>query len=197
MASIVVAITGASGVIYGTELVNWLLVNGHQVYLVMSEPARLVLKNEMNWDIKDSREAASFFKPGRLTCWDNHDIGAPIASGSYLHDGMVVVPCTMSTLAGIAHGTSNNLIERSADVCLKEGRRLVLVPRETPLNLIHLRNMLVVAEAGARVVPAMPGFYSDSRDIGDLVSFMVGKILDSLGIHNDAYRRYSLDPTEE
>lgn len=191
MAKIVVAITGASGVIYGTGLVNWLLLNGHQVYLVLSEPARIVLKQELDWDLSDSQDAAKFFKPGKLTCLENHDISASIASGSYLYDGMAVVPCTMSTLAGIAHGTSNNLIERSADVCLKEGRRLVLVPRETPLNLIHLRNMMAAAEAGARIVPAMPAFYSDSLDISDLVSFMVGKILDSLGIPNDAFRRYS------
>lgn len=193
MARIVVAITGASGVIYGTGLVNWLLINAHQVYLVLSEPARIVLKQELDWDIRNSRDVAKFLKPGKLTCLENSDISASIASGSYLHDGMVVVPCTMSTLAGIAHGTSNNLIERSADVCLKEGRRLVLVPRETPLSLIHLRNMMAAAEAGARIVPAMPAFYSDSLNISDLVSFMVGKILDSLGIPNDAFRRYSQD----
>mgnify|MGYP000862269224 CR=1 FL=1 len=193
MAKIVVAITGASGVIYGTGLVNWLLTHGHQVYLIMSDPARLVLKQELDWDLRDSRDVAKFLKPGNLTCFENSDIGAPVASGSFIHDGMVVVPCTMSTLAGIAHGTSNNLVERSADVCLKEGRRLVLVPRETPLNLIHLRNMLAAAEAGARMVPAMPAFYSDSRDINDLVSFMIGKILDSLSISNDAFRRYFQD----
>ncbi len=195
--SIVVAITGASGVIYGVELVNWLLTNGHKVYLVMSEPARVVLKSEMNCDIKDFKEVASVFKPGLISWFDNKDIGASIASGSFLHDGMVVVPCTMSTLAGIAHGSSNNLIERSADVCLKEGRPLILVPRETPLNLIHLRNMVTVVEAGAKLVPAMPAFYSDSNDISDLVSFMVGKILDSLGIKNDVYRRYSPDGTRD
>ncbi|MGE5543569.1 MAG: UbiX family flavin prenyltransferase [Bacillota bacterium] len=193
MAKIVVAITGASGVIYGTELVNWLLTHGNQVYLVVSDPARLVLKQELDWNIKNSQDVAKYFKPGQLTVFENSDIGAPVASGSFIHDGMVVVPCTMSTLAGIAHGTSNNLIERSADVCLKEGRRLVLVPRETPLNLIHLRNMLAVAEAGARMVPAMPAFYSAPREISDLVSFMVGKILDSLGIPNNAFRRYLQD----
>ena len=190
MSKIVVAITGASGVIYGVELANWLLVNDHQVYLVLSEPARLVVKSELDWDI-DSRGLSAYFAPGHLSCFDNQDIGAPIASGSFLYDGMVVAPCTMSTLAGIAQGTSNNLIERAADVCLKEGRRLVLVPRETPLNKIHLRNMLAASEAGARIVPAMPAFYSGVEDIGDLVAFMVGKILDSLTIENNAYRRYS------
>ena len=134
MARIVVAITGASGVIYGTELVNWLLIHGHQVYLVLSEPARLVLKQELDWDLRDCRDIEKYLKPGHLTCFANNNIGAPIASGSHLHDGMVVVPCTMSTMAGIAHGTSNNLIERSADVCLKEGRRLVLVPRDPLLT---------------------------------------------------------------
>ncbi|MGI6513302.1 MAG: UbiX family flavin prenyltransferase [Syntrophomonadaceae bacterium] len=194
MAKIVVAITGASGVVYGTELVNWLLINGHQVYLVLSDPARLVLKQELDWETKDCQEAARYFAPGSITCFDNSDIGAPIASGSFVHDGMVVVPCSMSTLAGIAHGTSNNLIERAADVCLKEGRTLVLVPRETPLNLIHLRNMLAAVEAGARMVPAMPAFYADSSRVSDLVNFMVGKILDSLGIDNDSYRRYNRGP---
>jgi len=190
VAKLVVAITGASGVIYGTELVNWLLTNGHQVYLIISDPARLVLKQELDWNIEDYQDVLKYFPSGQLICFENSDIGAPVASGSFIHDGMVVFPCTMSTLAGIAHGTSNNLIERSADVCLKEGRRLVLVPRETPLNLIHLRNMLAAAETGARMLPAMPAFYSDSREISDLVSFIVGKILDSLGIPNDAFRRY-------
>jgi len=191
MAKIVVAITGASGVVYGTELVDWLLSNGHQVYLVLSDPARLVLTQELDWEIKSCQEAAKYFKPGNLTCFENSDIGAPIASGSFIHDGMAVVPCSMSTLAGIAQGTSNNLIERAADVCLKEGRKLVLVPRETPLNLIHLRNMLAAVEAGARMVPAMPAFYADSSRVSDLVHFMVGKILDNLGIDNDVYRRYN------
>jgi len=198
LADIVVAITGASGVVYGVNLVNWLLANDHRVYLVVSEPAMIVLNHELGWNIRECKQATQFFSSrGRLICFDNHDISAPIASGSFRHDGMVVVPCTMSTLAGIAHGTSNNLIERAADVCLKEGRRLILVPRETPLSLIHLRNMLAVAEAGGRIVPAMPAFYSDSREIADLVSFMTGKILDSLDIPNETFRRYGSTPLIE
>lgn len=160
--------------------------------MVVSEPAKLVLKSELDWDL-DKHTVSDYMSSGQITCYENQAIGAPIASGSFLYDAMVIVPCTMSTLAGVAHGSSNNLIERAADVCLKEGRRLVVVPRETPLNIIHIKNMLSLAEAGGRVVPAMPAFYSKSETTEHLVDFMVGKILDSLGIDNDAYLRYQMD----
>ncbi len=191
MAKIVVAITGASGVVYGVQLANWLLRHDHVVYMVVSEPAKLVLKSELDWDLY-KHTVSDYMSSGQITCYENQTIGAPIASGSFLYDAMVIVPCTMSTLAGVAHGSSNNLIERAADVCLKEGRRLVVVPRETPLNIIHIKNMLSLAEAGGRVVPAMPAFYSNSETTEHLVDFMVGKILDSLGIDNDAYLRYQM-----
>ncbi|MGE5398665.1 MAG: UbiX family flavin prenyltransferase [Chitinophagales bacterium] len=191
MAKLVIAITGASGVVYGIELVNWLIVNGHEVHLIISDPAKLVIRDEMDWIIDSTEDMKNHLDIGSLYCYENGKIGSVIASGSFLHDGMVVVPCSMSTLAGIANGNSKNLVERSADVTLKEGRRLILVPRETPLNRIHLRNMLAVDEAGARIVPAMPAFYSRKKNVNDLVNFMVGKILDALGIENQAYERYS------
>lgn len=188
MSRFVVGITGASGVIYGVRLVDWLLDNGHEVHLVISEPAKLVLKDELSWD--DETDIMQYFNTGALYVYPNNKIDSAVASGSFLHDGMVVVPCTMSTLSGIAHGNSNNLIERAADVTIKEGRKMVLVPRETPLSAIHLRNMLAAVEAGVRIVPAMPAFYHQPESINDLIEFMVGKILDNLGVDNQLFKRY-------
>lgn len=190
MGRYLVAITGASGVIYGVRLVNWLLTNDHEVHLIISEPGHLVLKDEMGWDLEEVEDIRPFFDSGNLVIHNIRNIAAVVASGSFHHDGMVIIPCTMSTLAGVANGLSTNLIERAADVSLKEGYPLVLVPRETPLNIIHLRNLLAAAEAGARIVPAMPGFYSHPSTIEEMVNFLVGKVLDSLGLKNDIFPRY-------
>lgn len=184
----VVAITGASGVIYGVRFVEWMLQHGFEVHLIVSEPGRLVLEDEMGFDRSLPLEA--LFSAGRLVCYYNNDIASRVASGSFRHQGMIVIPCTMSTLAGINAGTSKSLIERAADVTLKEGRPLVLVPRETPLSTIHLRNMLEASQAGIRIIPAMPGFYHHPESIQQLVDFQVGKVLDNLGIENDLYARY-------
>lgn len=188
--SYVVGITGASGVIYGVRLVKWLLNQGHAVHLVVSESGCLVLRDELGWEVENARDVSKWLHQGNLTVYENNQMDAVIASGSYRHQGMVVVPCSMATLAGIASGSSRTLIERAADVALKESLPLILVPRETPLNRIHIRNMLQAAEAGACILPAMPGFYGRPAAIDELVDFIVGRILDNLHLDNDLYRRY-------
>lgn len=189
---LVVALTGASGVVYGVRLVQELLKMGLEVHLIISDPAQIVIKQELKWDFTDSVEE-TFRKhlPGdNLFLYQNSDIAAPIASGSFLIEGMVVIPCTMSTVSNIAHGTSKNLLERAADVIIKERRQLILAPRETPLSSIHLRNMLTLSDLGVHIVPAMPAFYNHPRDINDMVNFVVGKVLDALRIEHSLYERY-------
>jgi len=194
----IVAITGASGVVYGLQLIAELLNREHEVHLVVSQPAALVLKQEMEWPQFDCVEDVirSYLPPGKLLYYDNNDIAAPIASGSFITDGMVIVPCTMSTLAAVAHGMSDNLIERAADVMLKEKRSLILVPRETPLSSVHLRNMLLLADMGVTIVPAMPAFYHRPESIDDMIKFMVGKVLDVMKIPHDVFARYKGAPIE-
>ena len=193
MARYIVALTGASGVIYGLELISELLQRDYEVHLVVSEPAVLVLRQEMNWPEQVSAEnmLRSHLPPGNLVYYHNTDIAAVIASGSFICDGMVIIPCTMSTLASVAHGMSNNLIERAADVMLKERRPLVIVPRETPLSSIHLRNMLSLSDLGVAIVPAMPAFYQKPGSVDDMVRFVVGKVLDIMKIPNNTFCRYT------
>lgn len=188
----IVAVTGASGVIYGVRLTGELLDRGHEVHLIVSQPGCLVLKHEMGWDIGEHPEDSlrRYFPQPGLYLYNNADIAARLASGSFITEGMVIVPCTMSTLAAVANGLSNNLIERAADVMLKERRPLTIVPRETPLSVVHLRNMLHLAEMGAAIVPAMPGFYHQPGSIDEMVSFMTGKILDMMRITNNSFQRY-------
>lgn len=192
MKRLVLAITGASGVIYGVRMARELLARDFEVYLIASEAACIVLEQELDWDFAGGREEAFHrYIPGdRLIYYDNSDIAAPVASGSFINSGMLVMPCTMSTLSAIAQGSANSLITRAADVMLKERRPLVLVPRETPLNTIHLRNMLSLSEMGVQIVPAMPAFYHRPTSIDDMVAFMVGKVLDLLHISNDLFQRY-------
>lgn len=172
---IVVAITGASGAPYARALLRHLAEagDGIRVHLVASSAGRLVYKLEMGVALEDDL-------PADIRVYDEKDFTAPCASGSFPTAGMVVVPCSMGTLGALAGGLSQNLIHRAADVCLKEGRRLILVPRETPLNRIHLANMLRLAEAGATILPAMPGFYHSPRNLEDLVRFITARILDQL-----------------
>ncbi|SHG89856.1 4-hydroxy-3-polyprenylbenzoate decarboxylase [Thermosyntropha lipolytica DSM 11003] len=188
----VVAFTGASGVIYGVRLVEELLERDYEVHLIVSDPAKIVLTQEMGWDFTEPEEEVfkKHFK-GNLRVYDNADIAAPVASGSFLIDGMIVIPCTMSTISSIAHGTSKNLLERAADVILKERRQLIIVPRETPLSTVHLRNMLILSEMGVHVIPAMPAFYHFPKTIDDMVNFVVGKVLDAMRIPNELYNRYN------
>jgi 4-hydroxy-3-polyprenylbenzoate decarboxylase len=173
---VVVAITGASGVAYGTKLIQVLKEQKIETLCIVSRAAELIIKHE-GGEI-----------PGE--CYDGEDIEAPLSSGSYRFDAMVVVPCSMKTLAAIANGYASNLITRCADVAMKEGRKLVIVPRETPLSSIHLENMLKLAKIGAVILPAMPAFYPKPKKIHDMVNFVVGKILDSLGIDNELYARW-------
>lgn len=193
----VVALTGASGAAYGLRLIQCLTESGHTVEVIVSESARLVLREETELapqaftrpDHFAALLSADALK--RVTVYSPKDFTAPVASGSYPVQGMVVVPCSMGTLGAIAGGISQNLIHRAADCMMKENRRLVLVPRETPLNAIHLENMLKLSRIGVRIVPAMPGFYSGLKEIDEMVDFMVGKILDQLEISHALYPRWT------
>jgi 4-hydroxy-3-polyprenylbenzoate decarboxylase len=187
----IVALTGASGVVYGIALARELLAREYEVHLVASEPARIVIEQELKWSPVTNWEDEFRQKlPGPLVYHDNADIAAPIASGSFITSGMIVVPCTMSTLAAVANGMSNNLIERAADVMIKEKRPLIMVPRETPLSVIHLTNMLKLAQIGVQIVPPMPGYYYEPQTMTDMVNFVVGKVMDSMGIPHNLYKRY-------
>ena len=189
MKTITVAITGASGAVYAQRLL-WHLERSAEVgrvHLVVSAPGRRVLAEEL--DLTGSSEAIveglAGRPPEKIDLLPSSDIGATIASGSYPVDGMVVVPCSVSTVGALASGAVTNLIHRAADVCLKEGRRLVLVPRETPLHAIHLENLLRLRNAGAMIVPAMPGFYHRPQTIEQLVDHFVFRLMDHLGLEHD------------
>jgi flavin prenyltransferase len=192
--SIVVAITGASGAIYATRTVAALLERGCHIELVVSDFGRRLLRDELGDDaaidkLMDYLVTAhgEGVRAGTYTLHSNKDLGAKIASGSQNCDSMVIVPCSMKTLAGVAHGLSRNLIERAADVMLKERRKLILLPRETPMSLPQLRNMVLCAEAGAMLMPAMPAFYQMPQTLDDLANFMAGKILAALGFEHELY----------
>ncbi|MGG1876937.1 flavin prenyltransferase UbiX [Paenibacillus cisolokensis] len=189
----VVGITGASGSIYGVRLVETLLSLGYHVDLIITNAGWRVLSEELGWGASQ-REAVLHEKfagyEDALTYHPIGDIGATIASGSYRVEGMIIMPCSMGTLSSVAHGTSDNLMGRAADVMMKEGRPLVLVPRETPLHAIHLENMLKLARLGVKIIPAMPAFYFHPQSLDDLVHFLVGKVLDSLRIEHQLYRRW-------
>jgi flavin prenyltransferase len=189
-----VAITGASGALYAVRTVAALLEQGCELDLVASDYGRRLLRDELGDAAAVERlmpylEAryGTGVKHGHLDVHRNRDLGAAIASGSRATDGMVIVPCSMKTLAGVAHGLSRNLIERAADVVLKERRPLIIVPRETPMSLPQLRNLVLCAEAGAMVLPAMPAFYQLPKSLDDLADFMAGKILAALGLEHGLY----------
>ena len=192
MKRITVAITGASGAIYALRTVRALLMCEARVDVVVSEFGWMLLRDEGGFAGKQ-RDFAGFIRAlygvptDHLALHPLKDLAATLASGSAPSDGMVVVPCSMKTLAGIAHGLSRNLIERAADVALKERRPLVIVPRETPMNLIQLRNLVTATEAGAIIVPAMPAFYQKPETFDDLADFIVGRVLSLLGIDHNLY----------
>jgi flavin prenyltransferase len=191
------AMTGASGAVYGLRVAEELLNAGQRVSMLITDAGFAVLKEEcgLDWGCSDGcvLEAlrAHFRYQGEALCfYAENELLAPIASGSAAPDAMIVVPCSMGTLSRISCGNSGNLLERVADVMLKEGRPLVLVPRETPLNAIHLENMLKLARLGVRIVPAMPAFYQHPQSMDDLVDFVVGKILDSVAVENKLFKRW-------
>ena len=187
---LIVAITGASGVIYGKRFLEALKEKNVETHLIISKAGEKMLQYELGVARRDLERLASHV-------YDEDILTAPIASGSFITDGMAIIPCSMKTVAGIAHGYSENLILRAADVTLKEKRKLVIVPRETPLNAIHLRNLLELAMQGVAVIPAMPAFYHKPEKIEDLVDFIVGKVLDTLGIEHNLFKRWSAPTAEE
>ena len=201
---LVLAMTGASGAPYGLRLLEVLLRAGRTVYLVLSPAAVQVLEQETDRRVSLQRfqlrdllgESAALAGPGQVRHHDHRDFRAGIASGSFLTAGMTVCPCSMGTVAAIAHGLSQNLSHRAADVHLKERRRLVLVRRETPLGVVQLRNLITCAEAGAVVLPAMPAFYTRPLALADLVDFVVGRVCDQLGVEHQLLRRWGAGPVE-
>jgi 4-hydroxy-3-polyprenylbenzoate decarboxylase len=202
---LVLAITGASGSPYGVRLLEVLLRAGRTVHLTISPAAVEVMRRELDRSIQlDGFDVADLLGPsadeafpGRVLYHDHRNFQAGIASGSFLTGGMVICPCSMGTVAAIAHGLSQNLIHRAADVHLKERRKLILVPRETPLNLIQLRNLTTCAEAGAVVLPAMPAFYTKPQSLDDMIDFVVGRVCDQLGVPHDKLRRWGANQQAE
>ena len=196
-APIALAVTGASGSAYALRLLEGLLAARRPVYLMVSQAAQVVLSMESELQVPARPEEAQAFlcahfgvASSQLRVFGRQQWTAPVASGSNPPESMVVCPCTTGTLAGIAAGTSANLIERAADVCLKEQRRLILVVRETPFSVIHLENMLRLARAGAVIMPANPGFYHNPDCIADVVDFMVARVLDHLGVEHELLPRW-------
>ena len=189
MKTVAVAFTGASGLPYGMRLVECLINAGCQVQLLYSQAAQVVAKQEMDFtlpgrpaDAEVELSAAFSAEPGQLRVYGLQEWFAPLASGSNPPDAYVICPCTMGTLAKVAAGMADDLITRAADVVLKEGRKLIIVPRETPFSVIHLENMLRLAKAGAVILPPNPGFYHHPENIGGMIDFVVARIMDQLGI---------------
>jgi 4-hydroxy-3-polyprenylbenzoate decarboxylase len=176
----VVALTGSSGIIYGIRLLQEL--QGEKI-LVMSDMAKRIIETETDLKVREVEALAD-------QVLDNSDLFASISSGSYRHEGMVICPCSMNTLGKVASGLADNLITRAASVCLKERRRLVIVPRETPMDAIMLENQMRLAQAGAVILPACPGFYRRPSSVDEMIDFVVGKTLDALGQDNDLYKRW-------
>jgi len=192
--SVAVGVTGASGAIYAVRTIAALLEMGCRLEIVFSDYGKRLLMDELGPDAKVERltdllveRYGEGVRRGTFVMHSNRDLGATLASGSHQCDSMVIVPCSMKTLAAVAHGLSRSLIERAADVMLKEKRRLVLVPRETPMSLPELRNMVACAEAGAMMLPAMPAFYQMPKTIEDLAAFVAGKILSGLGFEQHLF----------
>ncbi len=197
LSTVTLAFTGASGLPYGVRLLDCLLKAGVTVRLVYSQAAQVVAQQEMNLKLPSrARELEALWSaeygaaPGQLQVYGRDEWFAPVASGSNPSDAMVVCPCTMGTLASIAHGLSDNLIERAADVSIKEGKKLVLVPRETPFSAIHLENMLKLARLGVVILPPSPGFYTHPQTVDDMVDFVVARVLDQLGVEHRLQGRW-------
>lgn len=184
---IILAVTGASGTIYAVKLAEALgAMTDVELHVIISKAATSVMNLETDFTSDDLTRTADFIYP-------EDNISAPPASGSWEHNGMIICPCSMATLAAVANGFGNNLIHRSADVALKEKRKLIMVPRETPLSLIHLNNMLTVTNAGGTILPAAPGFYHKPKTIDDLASHLCGRILEQLKMPHNLYKRWGQD----
>ncbi|MEG1496996.1 MAG: UbiX family flavin prenyltransferase [Clostridiales bacterium] len=180
---ITLGITGATGVIYGIRLLEFLKETEHHVTLIMSTWAAKTMALETEYQVDYVKSLAD-------VCYENDNLAAPVASGSYGSDAVIIAPCSMKTLAAVANGFSDNLIVRVADVALKERRPLVMMPRETPLTAIHLRNMSTVTAAGAILVPPMAGFYHQPKTVDDIINQSVGKVLDVLFIPHNLFKRW-------
>lgn len=201
---ITIGLTGASGIAYGLRLIECLLDAGAQLGIIYSQAAQIVAKQELDLTLPTRpQDAVPFFcerfdaPPERVAVYGREDWYAPIASGSNPGDAMVICPCSMGTLGAVTAGLSDNLIERAADVMLKERRKLILVPRETPLSLIHLENMARLARAGALILPANPGFYHRPQYVEDLVDYVVARVLDHLGIRHALLTRWGRTVSNE
>ncbi len=180
---IVVCITGASGVIYGIRLLEELNRNKIETHLVISDKANEIIEHETTYTMQDVLEISDYY-------YNPSDLGAIINSGSFQYDATVVIPCSMKTLAAISNGYADNTITRAADVTLKERRKLIIVPRETPLRTIHLENMTNISKEGGIILPAMPGFYHNPETVEDQINFIVGKILDLLNINHNLFNKW-------
>jgi 4-hydroxy-3-polyprenylbenzoate decarboxylase len=183
---IVIGISGASGVIYGVRMLELLKETDFETHLIISESGRLNIEIETGYKPRDVEAMADFV-------YDHKDMAASLSSGSFLTEGMVVIPCTIKSLSGIAHSYNENLLVRAADVTLKEKRKLVLVVRETPLHIGHLRLMTLAAEMGAHLVPPVPSFYHQPETIEDIIDQTIGKIFDYFGIEHDLFRRWGAE----
>lgn len=180
---ILVAITGASGVIYGLELLKALNQLDIETGLLISDAAKIVIKYELDTSLEDIISLADYY-------YEANEIDSSVNSGSFKFDSLIIIPASMKTISAIANGYASNTISRVADVALKERRKIVLVPRETPLRDVHLENMLKISREGGIILPAMPGFYHDPKEISDITNFIVGKVLDVLGIDNEMFKRW-------
>ncbi|MBI4744759.1 MAG: UbiX family flavin prenyltransferase [Actinobacteria bacterium] len=199
MSVLTIGITGASGSIYGERLIRTLILKGFKINLIISDKGKIVFETERGFSLDGEKETVQrsirdYFNDSenKINYFDNNDFKAPIASGSSSNNLMIVIPCSMGALSRIANGNSENLIERTADVILKENKKLILVPREAPLNQIHLSNMLKLSKMGVLIVPASPAFYHQPETIDDLVDFIIGKVLDLVGIEHDLYKRWGV-----
>ncbi|MEZ5314727.1 MAG: UbiX family flavin prenyltransferase [Chlamydiales bacterium] len=191
MGRYVVGVSGASGVVLAMHLLRTLTNEGHKVELIFTKHALYVAALEIGKDYAHAEQFLSYVKRKELiTLYSNQDIGAAVASGSFLTDGMIIIPCSMTTIAAITCGLGDNLLRRAADVTLKEKRSLILVPRESPLSEIHLKNMLILSRRGATIIPPVPAWYIQAKTIEDIEKFIVGRVLDILRIEHNLYLKW-------
>lgn len=187
---LIVGITGGSGVIYGVRLLEALKIAGVETHLIITKWGKVTLSMETDYSLTDVKQIASYYH-------DENNLAASISSGSFLHDGMIIAPCSMKTLGEIATGISNDLVSRAADVTLKENKKLLLLARETPMNLIHLRNATTVVEAGAIFYPPTPAFYNKPKTLNDVIHHTIGRLLDQFGIEIENMKRWKADQYRE